>query len=182
MRVSVPGRGGSLVLRDFEEHDEAAARAAHEEMRSDGFDFLLGPDPDRTSWTEWIETVRANGRGELIPEGWVPARFLAAEADGELVGRVSIRLDLNDVLRRVGGHIGYGVRPRFRRQGHATTMLRGGLEILRRERRIEEAVVTCDAGNAASETVIRRAGGVLAPVAEGDGKLRFLVPVPSLPI
>jgi len=41
----------------------------------------------------------------------------------ELLGRLSIRHELTDALRELGGHIGYVVRPSACRQGHANAML-----------------------------------------------------------
>jgi len=43
----------------------------------------------------------------------------------ELLGRLSIRHELTDALRELGGHIGYVVRPSACRQGHANAMLAG---------------------------------------------------------
>jgi predicted acetyltransferase len=59
----------------------------------------------------------------------VPATFLVAEAEGQIVGRVSIRHELNACLAEVGGHIGYGVRPGFRRRGYATAIMRQSLAV-----------------------------------------------------
>lgn len=203
MRVLVPGGTAgapALLLREFGAEDEAAARAAHRELAPENFDFLLEPDlaphpahdrvepaaagtgargPAGVAWADWLRHQAATARGEDLPPGRVPAWFLAAEVDGELVGRVSVRLDLNDWLYSVGGHIGYAVRPAFRRRGYAARILRGGLEVLRRERGLGEAVVVCDPDNGASAAVIRSVGGVLAPVEGSEYNLRFEVPVPA---
>ena len=42
-----------------------------------------------------------------MPDGLVPATFLVADVDGVLVGRTSIRHELDEFLAREGGHIGY---------------------------------------------------------------------------
>ena len=49
----------------------------------------------------------------LISRRRVPAYtcFYVRERDGCLVGMISIRLALNDFLRKEGGHIGYCIRP-----------------------------------------------------------------------
>jgi predicted acetyltransferase len=96
----------------------------------------------------------------------VPATFLVADVEGALVGRVSIRHELNDYLARVGGHIGYGVRPRHRRRGFATEILRQALVVARAEG-VEPVLVTCDEDNLASATVIERVGGSLEGVSPG---------------
>ena len=177
---------GELVLRPLRIDDEEQARAAHAEMRADGFGFLLalreelggGGEP----WEHYVERLAAHARGEQLEGRYVPATFLVAEVDGVLVGRGSVRHELNEWLSVWGGHIGYGVRPAYRRRGHATAILRGCLD-LARDLGIEEALVTCDVDNAGSEAVIRACGWFPDPelplVAAGvdvSAKKRFLVP------
>lgn len=83
----------------------------------------------------------------------------------EVVGRMTLRHALNDVPRNPGGHIGCIVRPSQRGKGLAGEMLRQ-LLLTERARAIGRLLVTCDEGNAASEAVIRRYGGVLEDVIE----------------
>ncbi len=95
-------------------------------------------------------------------------------ADGdELLGRIAIRHRLTPRLARVGGHIGYDVRPGARRRGHATAMLAAALP-LAAALGITEALLTCDDTNTASRHVIESNGGRLT--GEDGGKLRYLVP------
>ena len=89
------------------------------------------------------------------------------------IGRMSIRHELNDWLREVGGHIGYDVRRSRRREGHATAMLAAALTIAH-ELGIDPALITCDDDNIASRLVIERNGGILEDTRKG--KLRFWVP------
>ena len=91
----------------------------------------------------------------------------------EYLGRITVRHELTDRLRRQGGHIGYDVRRSRRRRGHATAMLAAALPVAR-GLGINPALVTCDTTNVASRRVIERNGGVLAD--ERDGVLRFWVP------
>jgi predicted acetyltransferase len=56
---------------------------------------------------------------------------LVADVAGEIVGRTSIRHQLNDFLEREGRHIGYGVLPGHRRRGYATEIPRQSLVITR---------------------------------------------------
>src|SRR5215469_7386969 len=57
----------------------------------------------------------------------VPETVLWWVDDGEFIGHVSIRHELNEWLFEQGGHIGYDVRPSARRRGHATAMLAASL-------------------------------------------------------
>ncbi|MDE3133924.1 MAG: GNAT family N-acetyltransferase [Acidobacteriota bacterium] len=155
-----------LRLRPFRAEDEADARAAHEAMRGD-FPFLLDYAANE-AWSAYLQRRRANSRGERLPRGWVASTFLAATAERRLVGRVSIRHELNNWLATYGGHIGYAVLPAVRRRGYGTEILRQSL-VVARALGIDEVLVTCDVDNLASAGVIEACGGVFESVAAGDG-------------
>lgn len=156
---------GVLVLRPLRAGDEEQAEAAHRELAADGFAFLL--ERELVDTFDAYLALRARRAAGEVPSGWVLAAFLAAEVDGDLVGRTSIRFALTDSLRREGGHVGYGVRPAFRRRGYATEMLRQSLLILS-DRGIDQALVTCDDDNVGSARTIERCGGVFDDVVHVD--------------
>jgi GNAT superfamily N-acetyltransferase len=118
----------SLLLRPLGFLDEKQALTAHEELAQDGFEFLFDRDQD-VSWPVYCQRLENQRLGLDLPEDMVPATFLVAEAEGQIDGRVSIRHALNAYLAELGGHIGYGVRPGFRRRGHPTAIMRQSLEI-----------------------------------------------------
>ena len=146
-------------LRPFRLEDEQQARAAQDELAADGFPFLLDWQTGMP-WADYLAQMAARERGLELPVDRVPASFLAAEAEGALVGRVSIRHELNDFLAAYAGHIGYAVRPQWRGRGFATEILRQALIIVRAHG-VDRVLVTCDEHNLASARAIERQGGVL---------------------
>jgi len=153
-----------LRLRPPGPGDEAEFRAAHCTMAAEDFPFGLFYDL-RMAWTDYLGTV--------LPPGRVRSAFLVAEVAGAIVGRSSVRFELNEFLAHEGGHIGYCVLPEHRRRGHATEILRQSLAIARAGG-VERALITCDDNNVGSATVIERCGGVLeSVVTPPDGAAPF---------
>jgi predicted acetyltransferase len=163
-------------LRPLRHSDRAEALAAHAELAAEGFDFLLGYD-DGDDWDGYLELLAAQERGERLPRGSVPHTFRVADDGGTLVGRVSIRHELNAYLAAIGGHIGYAVRPGARRRGHAGRILREALEVAA-GLGIPAALLTCDEDNVGSVRTIEAAGGVFEDAIElvpGVAKRRYWV-------
>jgi predicted acetyltransferase len=106
------------------------------------------------------------------PRASVPATELWMVEGDEVVGRISLRHELNELLFSWGGHIGYVVRPSARGRGHATAALARMLQLCR-EMGIDPVLVTCDVDNVASRRTIEGAGGVYEDTREG--KLRFWI-------
>jgi predicted acetyltransferase len=104
--------------------------------------------------------------------GWVACTTWWWCEGSTYLGRIALRHELTERLRKIGGHVGYDVRPTARRQGHATAMLAAVLPHARRMD-IEALLVTCDADNVASRRVIEANGGTLAD--ESDGNLRYWI-------
>jgi predicted acetyltransferase len=155
-----------LRLRPLRPEDEPAFRAGHVAMAAEGHVFGLGYAPD-LPWDVYLKSREDHRAGRSLRGRFVPSTFLVAEADGELVGRSSIRHVLNEFLLREGGHIGYAVLPEHRRRGYATEILRQSL-IVARSIGIDRVLVTCDNDNAGSIRAIEANGGVLENIIELD--------------
>ncbi len=135
---------------------------------------LWGLDPSDTSrdvLAREVDRLRAEeDPATVLREGWVHCTYFWMVEGDELVGYVAIRHRLSPWLLDQGGHIGYGVRPSRRREGHATRAL--GLALVEAgDLGIERALITCDHDNDASRRTIERNGGVLED-RRGD-KLRY---------
>jgi len=156
---------------------EVSFRAAFSELESDSDRFAwiyLGEahyeNYFKTSFAEYVATLLR--RETETPPNFVCDSIYWAVLDNEVVGRISIRHELNDFLSKVGGHIGYIVRPSYRGRGIATQMLK---QVLRTQRaqQIGKLLLTCDEHNVASEKTIMNAGGTLSDCIDMDpGKPR----------
>jgi len=144
----------------------------HAEGRHPELSLEVLRDPE--AFARYVHALRA----EALPEtarrlGGVPSTNLWWVDGDTFLGRISIRHELNAALRRIGGHIGYEIRPSARGKGHATDMLAAGL-VVAHEHGIDPALVTCDVANRASRRVIEANGGRYTG-RDGD-ELQFLVP------
>jgi predicted acetyltransferase len=160
----------ALRLRPLHSGDETAFRAAHQVMAAEGFAFGLGLEPGMP-WEAYLRILEDHRSGRNLPERWVPSTFLVADIAGEIVGRTSIRHELNDALAREGGHVGYGVLPAHRRRGYATEILRQSL-IIARAIGIDHVLVTCDDDNIGSIRAIERCGGKLDSMTPDAGRAK----------
>lgn len=114
-------------------------------------------------WADYLTALEGTRAGTAMPAGFVPATFLLAEVAGVIVGRASIRHDLDDDLWREGGHIGFCVPPPHRRRGHAVEILRQSV-LVARAAGAGRVLVTCDDGNVGSRRAIEVCGGRLDPL------------------
>jgi predicted acetyltransferase len=149
---------GGLRLRPVRKEDEAAFAAAHAAMTGP-VPFGLRYEPGMP-WDVYLAEQEDHRHGRNLPPRHVPGTFLVADAGGQIVGRSSVRFELNDFLASEGGHIGYGVLPQYRRRGFATEILRQSL-IIARAAGVGRVLVICDEDNAGSRAVIETCGGAL---------------------
>lgn len=148
----------TITLRPVALSDEEVVRSANVEMAADGFTFAFGLE-GTTIFADYVQELRDRREARDVKNGAVPETFLLAEADGAVVGRLSLRHTLDDRLREKGGHIGFGVLPGHRRRGYATQILRRALG-LARDIGLQRVLITCSEHNLGSRSVIETLGGV----------------------
>ncbi len=131
----------------------------------------------KVTFDEFLENTVRYRTGSDIPNNHVPATLFFAELDGEIVGAIDVRHHLSEFLQNVGGHIGYGVRPSYRRRDIGKVMLKKALEFCK-GRGMDRVLITCDESNIGSQKIILSGGGVEdTPFTEDDGNvtLRFFI-------
>ena len=150
----------SLEIRQLGPEDEKAFL--------EGFKAWEGDDPawhsfswkEGMSHEEHLRILEDEHHGRNLAPGRVPHTMLYGFLDGIIVGRCSVRHDLNEYLRKIGGHLGYGVAPPFRQRGFAKQLFKSGRALLK-ELGHDHALVTCATDNTPSRKLIEEAGGVL---------------------
>ncbi len=115
---------------------------------------------DCSDFPAYLEQLHGFSQGIDVPEIFGPhSTFWLLTDAGQITGVINIRHQLTDGMRRIGGHIGYGVAPAFRGQGYATAMPSLALEKAR-QLGIDQALITCMKENTASAKVAINNGAV----------------------
>ncbi len=122
----------------------------------------------------YVEACLSEAEKPLKP-GWVKATHLWLVEGAELLGLVNIRHDLNDNLRKTGGHIGVGVRPSQRHKGYASLMTKSAL-LEARKLGMTKVLLVCEVENIGAQEIIQARGGVLENVV----KIRESDPEPTM--
>lgn len=169
-----------LRLVELNPRHQAAFREYLEVLRVDGDTerWLFEFEDKGEDCAEAAEKLKCWKTGKRLPQDWVPATTLFLLRGGKFLGRVSIRHKLNDFLLRIGGHIGYYIRPDERNKGHGTEILRLAMEQARKLG-LRRVLITCDdTGNPASARIIEKNGGLLEnvePTKNGPSKRRYWI-------
>ena len=134
---------------------------------------------DPGAFAAWVAQLHDQEAGRNIAPDRVPCTSRWIVREGEIVGVINLRHELNDILPSWGGHIGYAVRTSVRRQGIATRALALMLGEAARLG-INPVLVTCDEDNVGSRRTIEGAGGVYDGSVEG--KRRNWITLADTPI
>lgn len=122
----------------------------------DNFDlaaFVKNPINQIQEWCE-AETDPLPGR--------VPELHLWAIENEKYVGTISLRLALNESLKKRGGHVGYETARSARGRGVAKEMLRQ-IKLFPQAKAIRTLLLTCNENNMISEKVMMANGAVRVP-------------------
>ena len=133
---------------------------------------LLFMNPDEN---DIIQIFKDNRDQSKLPSHYVPSYDYFVVDDDKLIGIIHIRIRLTDNLLRYGGHIGYGVNPKYWRMGYGKEMLKLAIEQYKDLIEENKILVTCDDDNIGSYKIIEANGGILENKVENeDAGERFL--------
>ncbi len=156
-------------LRPLQVKDEVPFREAVNEFKihNPDWDFAFRFDSSMP-FADYVNLVQGWPQGIGIG-AFVPNTYLVALRGNKIVGRVSLRHELNASLLRVGGHLGYGIVPSERRKGYAKDLLRMTLPIAK-QLGLKKILLTCDDDNEGSWRTIEAGGGILENKLMDEGK------------
>lgn len=107
-----------------------------------------------------IKKLEDEAKGINLKKDRFPQTELWLVENRKYIGDIRIRHGLNKQLKKIGGHIGYGIRPAERKKGYGKLILKLGLEKAK-EIGLKEVLITCDKSNIGSKKIIETSGGEL---------------------
>jgi len=137
-------------------------------------------DPQRIAndFPRFVQALLQQRDRAYVGSGLVPFSDYWLIDGSEYIGRLSVRHELNDYLYRLGGHIGYEIRPSRRRRGYGYEILHLGLKKAQLLG-LKRVLVTCDETNVGSKKIIEQNGGIFENSAASEGssirKLRYWI-------
>ncbi len=113
-----------------------------------------------TNYEEWLSFENNMHQKKTTPKHLVHGQTFFLMDNQEIIGMINIRYELNDNLLEVGGHIGYSIRPKYRKLGYGKMQLQLALEKCR-EIGLDKVLLTCKNTNLGSKRIIISCGGIL---------------------
>lgn len=117
----------------------------------------------------WLIQMDEYAHGIHMPDWMVPSTEYWFLVDDVIVGNIRLRHELNEGLRKNGGHIGYAIAAPYRKNGYAKAMLKAVLEEAKKLG-LQEVMLTANCDNMASRKTIEANGGILE---KEDGEHAF---------
>lgn len=149
------------------------ALAEFEEEKRKGFwNWIEEP----TNINKYIQRARDHEKGKNLPADWVPSTTYWLIDNDKFIGHVNIRHKLNENLKKIGGHIGYAIRPSSRKKGYGTKILELALQKAK-HLGLQKIFITCDESNIASKKIIEKNKGQFQDEMPGEKepKLRYWI-------
>jgi predicted acetyltransferase len=158
----------------FETWLECVRDFGEEFRHGSGESMVADFGPDRRSFDALLELIRIQSDPAMVlPDRLVACDYFWVTQGTTMIGFLALRHSIDtEFLRTRGGHIGYSIRPAYRRQGHGSRAL--GLALPRaRELGLDRVLLTCDDDNVGSARTIESQGGVFENAI--DAKMRYWI-------
>ena len=126
---------------------------------------LMFMNPDEI---DIIQRIKDNRDKTKLKSTYVPSYDYFAIDNDKFIGVIHIRISLTPALMNYGGHIGYGVNPKYWHQGYGTQILKLGLEKYKNLIKEDNILITCDDDNVGSYKIIESNGGILENKVENE--------------
>ena len=146
---------------------EKSWKEALAEFRAEGRKGFWNWSKEPGDIDEFIQLTQDNEKGKSLPNDWVSSTTYWLIDNDEFVGHINIRHKLNDHLEKIGGHIGYAIRPSARNKGYGTKILELTLPKAR-QLGLQKVLITCDESNIASQKIIEKNKGQLQNKVPGE--------------
>ncbi len=150
----------SLILRPLKESDETSFFEGMKLWPEDDLSWYTFAWKPGMPYSTMMAILDKEMKGIDLAPGRVPHSMLYGFVDGKIIGRVSVRHSLNEMLRKRGGNIGYAVAEPYRRSGYATEMVRQSLQYCR-DLGLDKIMITCSDNNIPSWKIIEKFHGEL---------------------
>ncbi len=146
----------TLIVRQLTLDDEAAFFEGMKLWSDDDLTWYTFAWKPGMSYQEMLAILEDERLGRNLKPGRVPHTMLYGFIHGKIIGRVSIRHELNDFLIQRGGNIGYAVAEKYRGSGNATLLMKEGMRYCKENLGLKEILVTCDDENTPSWKIIEK--------------------------
>jgi predicted acetyltransferase len=161
-----------LILRNLSVKDEHAFLEGLKDWSEEDRSWFTFDWKPGLSFKDHLIRLEKNFKGESLENGHVASSMLYGFVGEIIVGRMSIRHALNNSLKTYGGHIGYAVAEKFRKNGYASEMMRQTLPICA-NLGLTKILATCDDTNIPSIKIIEKFGGKLEETIWDEKHKRF---------
>lgn len=151
----------SVVVRELTLKDESAFYRAVEDWEGEDLSWITFEWRQGMNFGDHLERLHKNRLGVELGPGKVASTMLYGFFKDQIIGRVSIRHELNQYLLERGGHIGYSIAPKHRGLKLSSEMVRKSLDYIRRELALQRILITCSDQNAPSIRIIESLGAKL---------------------
>ena len=125
--------------------------------------MFMNPDEE-----DIVQKMKDNRDPLKLPPNYVPSYDFFAVEDEKLIGVIHIRVRLTVKLLQYGGHIGYGINPKYWKMGYGTELLKLALEQYSDLIEDKSILITCDDDNIGSYKIIEANGGKLENKVENE--------------